>query len=110
MNDDTAHTAQEIADDALTVAKALGFVCPPLIIPATAVKLIVDVAAFAIFLRRSVLALDAQRAAQTSGVAAAESQAATTAMERTRRPATGRICRPCFDVIAALVDEDKVPA
>ncbi len=104
MTEDTAHTAQTIADDALIVARALGIVCPPLVIPAAAVKLIVD-AGFALLLREAAKALDAQRAAQTAGVAAAEAQAATTALERMKR--AGCACRPCLEAFAVLLDEEK---
>lgn len=107
MTDDTAHTAQQILDDALTVAKALGVVCPIVALPASAVKLLVDIG-FDVYFRDAAAVARAQSAAQTAGVAAAEAQAATTAIERAR--ASGSMCAPCIETFCRLIDEHKVAA
>lgn len=104
MTEDAAHTAQTIADDALTVVKALGIVCPPVEVVAVGAKFVVDVA-FAIVLREAAKALAAQVAAQTAGVAAAEASAATSALEHAR--ATGSICSPCIQTFSGLIAEHK---
>jgi len=104
MTDDTAHVAQQIADDMLTVAKALGSWCPAIIIPATLVKGLMDIG-FDVYFREAAIKATQQAAAQTSGNAAAEAQAATTALERAKREAS--ICRPCLEGFAVLVDEAK---
>jgi len=93
-----AETIQQIADDALTVAEHLGFACPPLILSAAVAKVAVDIG-FAIFLRLAAKSIVAQRAAQVAGVAAAESQAVTSAMARLRAPLP-RICTPCAMALA----------
>lgn len=106
MTTDDAHTVQTLTDDVLSVAEGLGFVCPPLALGAAAMKTLVD-AGFVAYFRSAVLAVNTQRAAQTAGVAAEASQAATTAMERDRGGLKG-ICRPCFDTVAELMDEVRL--
>jgi len=116
---DDAHIAQTLADDVLAVATKLGFACPPLALGAAVVKTLVD-AGFAAYFRSAAVVLNAQVAAQSAGIAAAESQAATTAMERERRKAAESggghgagtlktICRPCADVFAEMIDGGGVP-
>jgi len=105
MTDDTAHTAKQILDDAAALAKAIGMaVCPEIVIPVSAVDLLIDLG-FADYFRILRSRAASQTAAQTAGVAAAEAQAATTALERMKRE--GSACRPCLETFAGLIDEEK---